>query len=967
MFDFTKKSTYTDGGGNVWEYYGDDSDSTVFYIVPVFQFITVNNLPVCEVVEYKTGDANNGSGYCHMDVELAVPDTVTQAVTADILQAFQVKARIKPFPFKPGGTAYITYTKTAGSGRKVNEIVTAPLVKMNRTMSASFLVELDAAGIKTFNSALGDKGSAGLSISYSGKVRTVLPSLTCTVAFNAAKAFAEQIGDEIKGAFPAGGVTISDIMDEIIEDSPAGGACTVTVTPGTPAPPQAVTDQVEQWGKRILKERIAAEILEVEEQYKQLNSLYLDKKQIEQVGQRLLKQYDLPKDTFSQSEAWMQETLGDNYQVPLQKLTAPGGGNYRQFLSEIESVGSFRVVYPAKRKVPWIINAGNTLSVVNAGYSRGSCCKTTDKPPFILHVVAALDFREVSHIDAWVNYAGLPDDERNYTFTSASVFHFFTCPMDPTAGDTCKFSYMVNYTDTDKPPLLVVWPDVYSDTSIIMKPFDSATIQTTFNAEIVDFETEVDYISISFFYQNTSGDAPPVVRDFKLTGETPEITIQSLTERPISNPYVYTVTYYLKNGDRYAAPSQTSNASAIYLLGPVQPYEQGFLLTGQSSADISRVDLDVYYINAQGKKVPQTITLTPGQCIASMDVYSADGVTLPIHYQGTIKYTDSRPDITIAPTTIPSTIVIIDPGYRYVGVELDPSSITWQNGLVQLQVNMSAQNSTGKTVLTQSFLFTEFEKSVRYWGYYMDRSLTPSYTWTGIYSFNGWPSLNLPVIPDGSETPLPLPDTPAADEMFALINKAFPSPNTLDAQGMADALSASPYLPFQVSPIIKTNYSVDNLAAILSKAFYLSVATRNNTAAQAVALKAAGYDLDTAASIIKTVYGTNWTDDMSSVVSDVFNGAQWDFTKNLAAERVPAVTAAPQLKKKYSLLPPDMLILVAAVYDLVSASASGTAIAKAMKKAGYSLNETSAAMNKQCSPAWTPEDYGQVLDVYNWY
>ena len=73
MLNVSQQSTYTDSDGYAWQYYPDDVENDKFYIVPRPQFAFANGKPVFQVVVYQTDDKNNGSGYCHIGVELAVP------------------------------------------------------------------------------------------------------------------------------------------------------------------------------------------------------------------------------------------------------------------------------------------------------------------------------------------------------------------------------------------------------------------------------------------------------------------------------------------------------------------------------------------------------------------------------------------------------------------------------------------------------------------------------------------------------------------------------------------------------------------------------------------------------------------------------------------------------------------------------------------------------------------------------
>lgn len=960
MFDFSNKNIFIDDKGYEWEYFGDTSNHSLFYIAPHPTIFAENKVPHIDLIEYQTNDSNNGSGYLHLDIELVVPEEIKRSIALKIENDLNLNPSIEPIPFEQGGTVDIDYQVENKSF-----ILTAPVIAVNGNFIASFVERLDGQSMLVFISALSDSQSHDLKVDYHVKVNTLLQGVDCTLTLNSAQTFVSQIGADITKSIAT--CDILAIVDEHL-DAPSSPACSVNIISADQTVAPQRLKQLQEWGKMVIRERVKHDISALEVEKRQLGCHFIDHNQSDYLGQELLKKFNLPQDVLQASNRWMQNELGDKYQVPVQKLVAAVEEQVDCLVpAKIENINSFQLKFLAQNTVPWFLDNSNPLSLVSSGCSWPSCFKILNQKQFLLHVIAAVDFSVISKIDAWVDYANLPANKNTYEFSRNSVAHLFSCAYDNKAGDSCRFSYIVHYIDQQKPPLLIIWPNVKDQAPIVINPTDSGHIKTTFDAGVVNFDTQVESISVSFFYQNSSANTAPLTRQFELNNDTRAITVQSIVERPINNPYVYTVTYQLKNGEQYAAPCQTSNAETIYLLGPVLPYQQGFLLADHAHDAVAEVQLNVYYINAQNNKVEQAITLTPDKPIATMDVYSADGITLPIHYQGVISHKETRPDTLVSPTTIVSSIVVIDPDYRYISLKLDASQIKWEQSLVQFQFNVSAHNSTSNAMLTRSFLFTKFHKSVRYWGYYTQRQLPPAYQWNGVYSFNGWFSIYIPAVPGSSAGEFLLPDTPSADKMRDFINMAHQAPGELDAQAMASALSASPYLPIQVSPVIKAHYGELDMVAIISQAFGFTLASRNNIASLAVALKVADCQLDTAISLIKSHYQNECPEGAGDVITQAYSNTNWGHAQSLASDRVSPLLAAPQLMETYSMTTGNLLISIASAYDLASASANGMTIARAMKNAGSSLDETSAAMNLQCSPAWTPVDYGQVLDAYNWY
>ncbi len=579
-------------------------------------------------------------------------------------------------------------------------------------------------------------------------------------------------------------------------------------------------------------------------------------------------------------------------------------------------------------------------------------------------VSANLDFSIVSHIDVTLIYPTLDAKQRQYRFTAEQPHHLFSCSYDKTAGDTYKLSYIVHYRDAKKAPLLVLWPQQSQNQPVVLTSSSSGILQTTFDASHVDFETQVDRITVAFAYQNASASEAPFLQTFTLNESAPSLTVQSLRSRPIGNKYTYTVTYHLRNGEQYKTLSESSNASTIYLFGPVKPMQLGVMLTGAQTPPVTQVNLSLYYLDSQGEKVPHTVTLTPDQATQSIAVYSTQTSGLPVYYQGMIQFQDGS-QIVIEPTVTTSSVIIIDPAYRYFGLTMEPTGIRWENRLMQMQLNLTAVNSTSKATYTESFIYNEQAVAPRHWGFYVKRADVPQYTWSGKYFFDSWHTLRLPVIPD-TTAHLALPSPPDASQMLTFIARAQSGPQALNAQAAANALQASPYFAPNVAAAVHAHYpSATHLASIVLRSFEIQVISRRNIAILTRSLQQIGHTRDQALGAVRMAYANNWPDDIATTVQAVYDQPIWRTAQELIAAKVPLRDAAVQLRSLYDAVASTMMLVLSASYYLVDAPNIAFDLGQAMQTGGYGLIETGSAMSWSHAPQWQLGAYRQLLNVFD--
>lgn len=994
MLDITQSATYVTPDGYAWAYYGDDTDPTLFYIVPRIAFAMTDTGPVLQLVAYQTADTGHDAGYCYLEVTLTVPDTVTATILGVLRTTRNAQAHLAPLAWRPHPQALVTCAVPGATPATV----VAPLVFSSATQaSAAFFIPLDAAGMAAVTQALGRNGQ-GLPCKATFVVDTHLPDVTCTMHFDVAQAFqahADRQGadtlyttdlDTLVGSDDKCTTLIGDVTQAI----------TVEARSATVAP--ALVAHVQAWAAQHLYGRLHHQADDRRRYLEQRRHVYLSACEVaaltqvvssarlppanpldetqalvahlelaracgeaQPLDQLVRAELDLAPRRLALIEATTPAALDVALHQPLYKFSRglPTG------MLGIAALRSLSETYSSGQVVPWFLHSRHPLSLGSDSAAWEGHASRLSAAQFTLPVTIALDFTVVSHVEMVLTYPTCPDGHTTFTFTAAQPHHLFACPYAPEVGATYHLSYLVHYTAPHTPPLWIIWPTGSTASSVVLTAADIGLLHTTFDASYVDFAQKVDALTVSFFYQDQSTTEAPFVQTFTLRAEAPAVTVQSLRARPIGNRYVYTVTYQLKNGESYKAPSAISNAATIYLFGPEKPFQFGCILAGTTDQPVARVDLELYYLNTHNERMHHSVTLTPDNPTSSFPVYAPQSADVPIYYQGLISFQGNVPALVIEPTVITAALLVIDPAYQYYSVMLDQASIAWRDRLVQLQVNLVAMTATDPAQGMQSFLYTQAMTGPQYWGFYVKRTETPRFLWNSTYFFDRWVSLSLPTLSD-TTTHLILPDTPTASQMFALLTQAGSATAALDAQGMASVLQAAPYFAPEVSPVLSTHYApLPTLAALLVQVYALQVASLRNIAILALALRQSGDDRQAATGALAAVYISPWPADAATIIHSVYDQEIWHAAQQLVSTKTALREAAGALRTQYAASAADLSLVLAASYYLVHTPHAVANLAEAMQAAGYTLLETSAALSWSLTPQWTLEDYRTVLQVFD--
>ena len=251
MLNISKQGTYQDNTGYEWVFYQDDVNSSDFYIVPRPQFAyDDNNNPIFQIVRYQTNDSTNGSGYCHIGVELSVPSAIEQAITGAIAQQFGVSnPQFQALPYNPGAAAYLSFTQQG-----TTTVFTAAASAFGSNQ-ATFLLQMTKAQLDSVVAAFTTSGGTYV-VQYNLSVPARLPAVTAVLQFNSAVAYQYQVTQ------PQHHMWGSDTPGSTQAILNASQSSTVTLNWGEANPPVSLQQAVANWANTTLATLVNSQVQE---------------------------------------------------------------------------------------------------------------------------------------------------------------------------------------------------------------------------------------------------------------------------------------------------------------------------------------------------------------------------------------------------------------------------------------------------------------------------------------------------------------------------------------------------------------------------------------------------------------------------------------------------------------------------------------------------------------------------------
>lgn len=720
MLSIAKRNTVT-VGSQTWEYHGDDSDSTVFYVTPMPMFATLDNgLPAVQIVEYQNDQPTNGSGYCQIQVELGIPqdsaDAVLAAIKSDIAQKYGTSnPELQTLAVKSGTVVTLSYPTDPSNPNAPGQIQ-VPGSDFGSNL-AIFEVPLSANQMKIVKAQMAGTGQGPFSVSYSLVVPSITPGVEVHLSFdsNIAYNYEVTVVRHVHETEWSESVSYTYDIEKYLAESDASS---VSITKSDPNLPDSVIDDLRTWCMTVISERVQQSVADAQAlldqgggtqsfSINQVSSFQESYYQSESMNWRISPQASLP--TF----ATLNVSVSD--QAKLEPV--------------INTQGFTVTVAP---KVSFV--GSNT----NKSKKQGNLpAASTD--PFNSSI------RSLTRLDVTIVYSTLPGGTQTLTFTSDTP-QTWTADLDPTKQNVYDLQYTAVYSSPNPatPSQTFSWEIKGLDATVYDLTLENiGTLYVNFDATGLFAEPKygagIARVDINFVFNIPN--AVPYVQPFSLSKNSTntasgtnsaQYTVFSISSAPIETTYSYTMTYYFNDtikANPFTTDVKQSNARDVSIVAPDLMLPMNFLVNmgepttaGSGFIDFSA---NIFYDGTPYMPPAMTGSIFP---------------TSPISIEYPLTSTSSTPS---APSTFPSNTALPSSSgasgivkcqtFLFANSKQTPFTIsatgTTPDGT---QVNWGPYNFSIEAVNSMSFFpanqfaFIEIDPSIVDWKITSDSGTTPS-------------------------------------------------------------------------------------------------------------------------------------------------------------------------------------------------------------------------------------------------
>ncbi|MCY7279037.1 MAG: hypothetical protein LH702_36200 [Phormidesmis sp. CAN_BIN44] len=730
--------------------YGDDSDSTKFYLVPEIPRFRINEsgLPSFSFFKYRMPiervDQSKGGGFLVCDVEFSVPDEKKQTIVAKLQEEINkgfVGSSQKPPEVKIGT---ITYTK--GTAKLNVENISAKFVETvfnpgkpslyGRNITP-FTLELTDLGATFFEQALQNKGGF-VQVAYDLTCVVKLPPIKVDVWFNSSK-FAS--------------FTQSMVKKEVSEGA---------------------FRSVCRWffgGTKKSKTIVEQDISEVATQYDWggVKIEFNDFKASDDVKQKI-------RDWAWASLAEAVKNAGseENKIKPLteeQKKIPDNVTDFHQHISTYKFV-SYNMSYRESQAVEWNMAPQGTLEpIVNLKDKEGNSLKWADfsttvdlDDPFFKTLEVATrvnaDFKDLplDSVELHLDYnEGTVHQIQEYSFTSPDKLEKFKSFIENGKWDY-KYWYQVNYKGESR---FYKSPEATTDEKFLTINVGETGILAI---DVLPGDlnwTQVSQVQVKIKYDASEGGVGQIEREYLMDKANPIHTLREVVFAPVKEPYEYIVKYFMADGKEYQVTKASSRSPQLYINDPFNAMKTVSLrAAGDLDKDIQTIFVDVKYVDETNKYTKSTtVALSKTQPFFDWVFPAIDEKAGSLTYKGTIQLKNGQIEEIPEATTEDITIMVGRKIQDTLDVKVLPVGIDF-NKVALVVVSLSYEDQANDIVERYDMTFDSTAKTPQTWSVALKNKHLNKYTWNAIFYMNDGTERKMnanPQMTDSLTLPLRMP------------------------------------------------------------------------------------------------------------------------------------------------------------------------------------------------------------------
>lgn len=300
--------------------------------------------------------------------------------------------------------------------------------------------------------------------------------------------------------------------------------------------------------------------------------------------------------------------------------------------------------------------------------------------PFFKQFAAAFmvnaDFADlpIASVIVQVSYKGTTGTGRaeTYTFQKPEDINRFEAFYDGGTGEF-EYSYVVNYKGQSN---VFKSPPIKSKSDVSINVGDLGIWKVDIDVGDVNFD-EVAQAQLKCTYDD--GDTH-VERQFTITPTTTKHQIREVIFKPRSQPWKYSVKYFMKGGREIAVPEETSQGDQLYINDPFSALRTISVRTkGDFDNVIDTLFLDFLYEDTD-HDYRQSKSFAFSKAGKRFEDWSFPVISEKLgtlKYTGNIVYKDGRPPLVIAEKIVTSNTVLEGEDVLKLDVQIVPDLLDW--------------------------------------------------------------------------------------------------------------------------------------------------------------------------------------------------------------------------------------------------------------------------------------------------
>jgi hypothetical protein len=691
--------------------YGDDSDFSIYYLVPQQPRYRLNpdGTPAFRFLKYRfpidRADGRKGGGAVLFDAEFVVPEDKMPKIMEVLTAQVQQEANRQNVQAPPVKIGTITYTKgevklfvIGADGTFVEKLHNPGKPSLYGNNITTFMLEFTPEGATFFEQAMQGQGGA-VSVVYDLHFWAKLPPVTINAWFNASKFYSFYQTIDVDWHLWSEDDYRETLRETMISSESMGiepnwGGLT----------DEKIKTQLRDWAFRSLEDAV-------------------ERNMIQAIA-------PVPEDQRNMPE---------------------GIENVTRDISNFQ-ISSFNLFYKEHTTVEWnLAPQGQLQNITNLQDKDGNLlrwedyAKTIDlDDPFFrqlrVNTYVNADFNKlpIHSVEVKLLYDGRPMPNLAPDAPEGEVVlrkpdeigHFATYVEND--NWKYKYSYQVNYKGESQ---IFQSEEVETNEGNLTIGVDDIGILSV-NVSAGDINwNDVDSVLVTLKYEDPNEGVEPFEDQFTLTKALPNHLVQEVIFKPMRKSYKYFVKYFMKDGKELEGDEGQGRAENLFIQDPFGGRKTvGIRGVGDFVNRISQVYLDLKYVDVQNDNYTQAKSIALSKDTPFFDwSFPVISPTLgKVVYSGTVVFKDGTIQPIAETTAATDTILVPKAPQDVLEVAIVPDLLDWTK-LRLVKVSLQYQDADNEINETKDFILTPQRRDMQTWKVELKDKTKNQFTYKVVY------------------------------------------------------------------------------------------------------------------------------------------------------------------------------------------------------------------------------------------